>query len=80
MLKLFMGMVTDTMLVFGYCKRYYFVMFVVMGLVVIIVFVMKMFLFDDVMWYIVFVLATNMLLAFGDSFAGARVFEVMFEV
>ena len=80
MLKPFMGMVTDTTPVFGYRKRYYLATFAVTGLVAIIVLATKTFSSDDATWYTVFVLATNMLLAFGDSLAGARVFEAMSEV
>jgi hypothetical protein len=75
-----MGMVTDTTPVFGYRKRYYLATFAVTGLVAIIVLATKTFSSDDATWYTVFVLATNMLLAFGDSLAGARVFEAMSEV
>ncbi len=80
MLKPFIGMVTDTTPVFGYRKRYYLATFAVTGLVAIIVLATKTFSSDDATWYTVFVLATNMLLAFGDSLAGARVFEAMSEV
>jgi len=77
MMKPFLGMLTDTVPLFGYKKRFYLTLFSLCGTTAIALLASMKFYPQDAVKYAVLVTCVNTLIAFSDVLTGARVFEAM---